>query len=249
MCYDDQARAPIPPGEARAIRSESLVLTAGDGNRFAAYAALPEGGATAQVLILPDVRGLHAFYQDLADRLAQTGVAALAMDYFGRTAGVGARDESFDFWPHARQLTVPTVLADARAGLAELRARAGADGGQYTLGFCVGGSLSFFCGAEELGLAGIVAFYSGLTREIGPAGSVLDNAARVRVPVLGLFGGADQGIPVEAVHTLDERLDEASIDHTIVIYPDAPHSFFDRRATEFADASADAWQRVLGFLA
>ncbi|GAB4191631.1 MAG: dienelactone hydrolase family protein [Roseiflexaceae bacterium] len=247
MCYDDQARAPIPPGEARAVKSESLVLTTEDGNQFAAFAALPEGGATAQVLILPDVRGLHPFYCDLAERLAQTGVAALAMDYFGRTAGPNARDESFEFWPHVQQLTLPTVLADARASLAALRARAG-DQGQYTVGFCLGGSLSFFCGAEDLGLAGIVGFYAGLSRDMG-FGTVLDNATKVRVPALGLFGGADQGIPVEAVHSLDERLDQAGVDHTIVIYEGAPHSFFDRRATEFAEASADAWQRVLGFVA
>ncbi len=73
--------------------------------------------------------------------------------------------------------------------------------------------------------------------------------ADIKTPVLGLFGGADQGIPVEQVAALDQALDASGVEHEIVVYPGAPHSFFDRRAQEFADASADAWQRVLGFIA
>jgi carboxymethylenebutenolidase len=70
----------------------------------------------------------------------------------------------------------------------------------------------------------------------------------MRCPVLGLFGGADPAIPVEQVEEFDRRLDEAGVDHEIVIYPDAPHSFFDRSYEEHAGASSDAWRRVLGFL-
>ena len=66
--------------------------------------------------------------------------------------------------------------------------------------------------------------------------------------MLGLFGGADQNISADQVHMLDEKLDKAGVEHEIVIYPGPPHSFFDRRATEFADVSADAWKRVLGFI-
>ena len=95
MCYDDQARPPIPPGATGQATGRDLVLTAADGNRFAAYQAMPAQAATAQILILPDVRGLHQFYKELARRFAETGIAAIAMDYFGRTEGLGSRDETF----------------------------------------------------------------------------------------------------------------------------------------------------------
>ncbi len=63
------------------------------------------------------------------------------------------------------------------------------------------------------------------------------------------MGGADQGIPVEQAEAFDAALDAAGIEHDVVIYPGAPHSFFDRKFEEFADASEDAWNRVLAFLA
>src|ERR671935_79339 len=121
MCYDDKARPPLPPGAGGATSAEDLVLTAADGNRFAAYRARPDGPAQAQALIFPDVRGLHQFYKDLAVRFAEQGITALAMDYFGRTAGLGARDDSFEFMPHVRQMRFDTFLADAQAALAEAR--------------------------------------------------------------------------------------------------------------------------------
>ena len=66
--------------------------------------------------------------------------------------------------------------------------------------------------------------------------------------MLGLFGAADQGIPPEVVGAFDQALDQAGIEHEIVSYPGAPHSFFDRKAAEFNDASTDAWRRVLDFI-
>ncbi len=93
MCYDDNARPPLPPDANGTAKSEELVLEATDGNRFAAYAAQPEHPTGARVLILPDVRGLHQFYKELALRFAETGIIALAIDYFGRTAGLTARTD------------------------------------------------------------------------------------------------------------------------------------------------------------
>ena len=77
---------------------------------------------------------------------------------------------------------------------------------------------------------------------------MLEEAGHIKYPVLGLFGGADPVIPQEEVREFDVGLDRAGVAHEIVIYPGAPHSFFDKRSTEFADASADAWQRVLNFI-
>ncbi len=248
MCYDDNARPPEPPGSARATQSQDLVLTAADGNQFAAFLALPEQPARAHVLIFPDIRGLHQFYKSLAVRLAEQGIAAIAMDYFGRTAGLTSRDDSFEFMPHVQQLTLEGTFADATAALAQLRASGGSEHPQFSLGFCLGGTFSFLAGMEPLDLTGVIAFYAGMARSIGGRGTLLERATELRLPALGLFGGADQGIPTEQVHTLDTALDGTGVEHEIVIYSGAPHSFFDRRATEFAEASADAWQRVLGFI-
>jgi carboxymethylenebutenolidase len=198
------------------------------------------------MVILPDVRGLHQFYKELALRFAETGVAAVAMDYFGRSAGLTARDESFDFWPHVQQITLQGVFADASAALAHLRAGGLA---QFSVGFCMGGTLSFMCGTQDLGLEGVIGFYAGMARDFGGGGTLLDRAADIRRPALGLFGGADQGIPPEQVAEFGRSLDAAGVEHEIISYPGAPHSFFDRRAEEFAEASADAWTRVLGFIA
>ncbi len=251
MCYDDQARPPEPPGAAGSARGEDLVLKASDDNQFSAYLATPSQPRPIQVLIYPDVRGLHQFYKELALRFAETGITALAIDYFGRTAGLTSRAEPFDYMPHVKQMTFATLIADARAGLAHLRKQSAPETSTFVLGFCMGGSATLLTGTEpDLGLAGLIPFYAGIQRTPYPdKGSALDNADQVRYPVLGLFGGADQGIPVELVHQLDEKLDPTGIEHNIVIYEGAPHSFFDRRATEFADASADAWKRVLDFMA
>jgi len=254
MCYDSNARPPVPAGDAGPTQAEDLVLTAADGNRFAAYVATPDGAAPrAQVVILPDVRGLHHFYKELAVRFAEQGIAALAIDYFGRTAGLTPRDDSFEYMPHVQQIRFTTFMSDVNAALGRLRSGASGPGpATFTVGFCMGGTLSFLTGTEEsgtTGLAGVIGFYAGLARDFGGTGTVLDRAMSIQYPLLGLFGGADQGIPTDQVETLDHELGQAGVEHEIVTYPGAPHSFFDRRAADFAEASADAWTRVLGFIA
>ncbi len=249
MCYDDNARPPITPGESGSARGEDMVLTAADGNKFSAFAAHPSKPTGAQVIVYPDVRGLHQFYKELALRFAEAGIAAVAMDYFGRTAGLTGRDDSFEFMPHVQQLRLPTVIADAKASLAQLQSMTSSSDAAFTVGFCLGGSLSLYTGTEDIGLAGVIGFYAGLSRKMDEQkGTVLEAASKIKVPVLGLFGGADQNIPQEQVQQLDEQLDKSGVKHEIVIYPDTPHSFFDRKYTEFAKESADAWQRILGFI-
>jgi carboxymethylenebutenolidase len=249
MCYDDNASPPVPPGPGGAAQGEDLVLTAADGTRFAAYAARPANPTGAQILIYPDVRGLHQFYKDLALRFAETGVQAVAVDYFGRTAGLTSRAEPFDYMPHVQQMELPHVYADTRAALDYLRAGTNGANRPFLVGFCRGGSLALLAGGQAFGFAGLIVFYSGLSRNIGEGGTVLEQADRVKYPVLGLFGGADQGIPPEDVQALDRQLDKAGVAHEIVTYPGAPHSFFDRRATDFAQESSDAWRRMLDFIA
>src|SRR5882762_5323887 len=103
MCYGDDARPPAPPTRGQVSEHGDLVLTSADGTQFGAYHAHPEGGSARSVVILPDVRGLHTFYRELAVRFAEAGMHAVAIDYFGRTAGIGARDEDFSFREHVDQ--------------------------------------------------------------------------------------------------------------------------------------------------
>jgi len=250
MCYDDNARPPLPPGESGSAYGEDIILAAADGNRFAAYVAMPANPKAAQVLIYPDVRGLHQFYKELVLRFAEVGFTALALDYFGRTAGISSRDEPFEYMPHVQQMQLTTFFQDVSAALDHLRSGEGAARSTFTVGFCMGGTLSFLAGTnQDFDLAGVIGFYAGMSRKFGGANkTLLEEASNIKYPALGLFGGDDPVIPQELVQEFDEGLDRAGVAHEIVIYPGAPHSFFDRRATDFADASADAWQRVLRFM-
>jgi carboxymethylenebutenolidase len=249
VCYNIDDRPPDPPVTRGNARGKDIVLASEDGTRFAAYMARATAPTRAQVLIYPDVRGLHQFYKELALRFAQVGINALALDYFGRTAGVSPRDEPFEFMPHVQQIQLPNFFEDVRGALNYLRLDAHTEGPIFTLGFCMGGGLSLLSGTQDFGLAGIIGFYAGLKRVFaGSNGSVLEQAAQIQYPVLGLFGGADQGIPLSEVQKLDEELDRAGVEHELITYPGAPHSFFDRKDSEFAEASTDAWRRVLDFM-
>ena len=124
MCFDHDSEPPIPRIAGAAVDGRQLELTAEDGNRFAAYLAEAEHPSGAGMLVLPDVRGLHHYYEELALRFAEAGIDAIAIDYFGRTAGTGARGEDFDYQPHVAQLTWAGLQADARAAAAALRAEA-----------------------------------------------------------------------------------------------------------------------------
>src|SRR5712691_13079444 len=137
MCYDDNARPPIPPGVNGKARGEDLVLETADGNRFMAYAAHPEQPLGSQVVIYPDVRGLHQFYKELALRFGEAGISAIAIDYFGRTAGISSRDESFEYMPHVMQMIgAQKWLHDVQAALAYLRQTDGQQRSTFTMGFC-----------------------------------------------------------------------------------------------------------------
>ena len=98
MCFDPDSLPPIAPIAGAAVTHEDLVLQASDGNRFAAFDAVPERPTGAGVVILPDVRGLYRFYEELALRFAERGYLAVAIDYFGRTAGVGTMKLSATPW-------------------------------------------------------------------------------------------------------------------------------------------------------
>jgi carboxymethylenebutenolidase len=248
MCFDLDSHPPIPPLAGAAIDGRRIQLQAADGTDFAAYEARPTAPAGAGMIILPDVRGLYRFYEELALRFAEAGIAALAIDYFGRTAGTGARGEDFDYRNHVDQTQWPSLQLDIKAardqmaGWGEVRA-------VFSVGFCFGGRLSFLLASEsELKMSGVVGFYGWPVGESRGVPAPIDRADDNLAPILGLFGGADQGVTPEIVEQYRAALDGAGADSEIVSYPGAPHSFFDRKAADFAEASADSWRRTLDFV-
>src|SRR5919201_4050441 len=157
MCFDIDSRPPelpadlVLPAMAGGAAAELLELTSADGTRFSAALAEAREGAALGIVILPDVRGLYRFYVELAERFAQAGHSAIAIDYFGRTAGPGPRGEDFAYMEHVAQTSVEGVQADAAAALAALRER-GAER-VATVGFCFGGTHSFLAAQnDDLGL-------------------------------------------------------------------------------------------------
>ncbi|MBI2766735.1 MAG: dienelactone hydrolase family protein [Chloroflexi bacterium] len=251
MCYDIDARPPILPIAGAAIDSEDAVLTSADGTKFAAFAARAGRPNGAGIVVLPDVRGLFSFYEELALRFAEEGINAIAFDYFGRTAGVARRDAEFPWLDNVKQTKFDQISADVAANVAYLRSPAGGScTSVFTVGFCFGGSNSWLQAAEGHGLAGAIGFYgrpgpSFVDNSPGP----LQRAAEMKCPLLGLMGGADAGIPETEVQAFREALNAAGVPNEIVSYPGAPHSFFDRTYDEHAEASADAWKRCLAFIA
>ena len=103
MCYSDDARPPLPPIGGAAADQGDMTLTTRDGIEFMAYFARASRPTGAGMVVLPDVRGLHHFYKELAQRFAEAGIDAVAIDYFGRTAGMGDRSESFEYMPMSRR--------------------------------------------------------------------------------------------------------------------------------------------------
>jgi carboxymethylenebutenolidase len=250
VCYDNRARPPIAPIAGGAQATEELTLTSADGTRFRAFAARATHPSGAGIIILPDIRGLHPFYEELAVRFAENGIDAVAIDYFGRTAGLGTRPDDFEWQPHVAATRAETLNADVAAAAAYLRSSAGGNvKSLFTIGFCFGGALSWQQAANGLGLAGAIGFYGrpvGPSRDGSPA--PVDRVQEMTCPILALFGGADPGIPQSAVDAFAQALTAAHVPHEIKVYPGAPHSFFDRHQTQFAQDSADAWQRVLSFI-
>src|ERR1700680_1525350 len=141
MCFAENARPPIPELAENLGAHADLVLSSADGSQFMAHRALPRDGARAGVLILPDVRGLHDYYRALAQRFAEHGLAAIAIDYFGRTAGVGRRGDDFDYMAHRERVSSDHIAADAAAAIANLRESG--IGAIVTVGFCFGGGQSW----------------------------------------------------------------------------------------------------------
>ncbi len=253
MCYDDTARPPLPPiaGGAQRAEGRAIELTAEDDNRFTAFSARTGSPGGPGIVILPDVRGLHQFYRELAIRFAEANVHATAFDYFGRTAGFGDRDDQFDSMKHAQLTQADWVALDTAAVVAHLRSPEGGGADRvFTVGFCFGGRHSFNQAARGHGLSGVIGLYGiPAPRSADDLNAPVLLASAYECPVLGLFGGADRAISSGDIAAFRQALDEAGVQNELVVYEGAPHSFFDRVYAQYQMQCKDAWDRMLRFIA
>jgi carboxymethylenebutenolidase len=245
MCHDNDSRPPAPPRSGEVAERGMLALRSADGTEFSAAYAAPAAPAGAGVVVLPDVRGLHPYYVALAERFAEAGLPTVAIDWFGRTAGLaggeggtGTRDQDFDWQAHLPRTTPEGMDADIAAAAGYLRDRTRPDLPVVTVGFCFGGSQSWRQSGGDLDLAGCVGFY-------GRPSVVGDAAQRAHLPTLMLIAGGDVVTPVEDQQRLAGTMRAAGADVEFAVYDGAPHSFFDRAFGEWQEACADAWRRML----
>jgi carboxymethylenebutenolidase len=240
VCYGDDARPPLPPVRGAAAGQGDIELRAADGTTFAGYFARAASPTGAGMLILPDVRGLHPFYKELAQRFAEAGIDAVAIDYFGRTTDHLDRGESFEYRSHVEKTKPDTIDADAAAGIAFLRSpEGGSVGSVFSVGFCFGGGNSWRQSATN-GVDGAIGFY-------GIPARVRDYVSRMKAPLLLLVAGEDF-TPQEEFRQFDRELSEAGVEHEMQVYEGAPHSFFDRTFEQHREACDDAWRRMLDFV-
>ena len=242
MCHSADSRPPAPPGNGLPVHARDLTLESHDGTTFGAHLARTEEVGGPGIVVMPDVRGLHEFYKDLAVRFADIGINAVAIDYFGRTAGVGDRSEAFEYRPHVEQVKPEHVAADVRAAVDFLRSPEGGSCDRvFTVGFCMGGGYSWRQAADTPGIAGAVGFY-------GRPALATEAVERLSAPLLILAAGADKATSVEDVTAFANLAREHGVTTDLVVYENAPHSFFDRSFGEHAEACADAWERIRSFV-
>ena len=238
MCFGDDALPPHPPSPGEVAASGELLLRSADGTEFAAYSATPGAASHRGIVVLPDVRGLHGFFKALTRHFAEAGMHTVTMDWFGRSAGVEERDDDFPWKEHVAQLDPARVDEDVRACIDHLRSQGATS--IFTVGFCMGGANSWAQSAGNPDLAGCIGFY-------GIPSRVEHRLPEMRVPIQVLAAGQDF-TPVEDVEAFVEQARAAGLDTELHVYPDAPHSFFDRGFAEHREACEDAWRRMLAFV-
>jgi carboxymethylenebutenolidase len=240
------------------LEQGDIELTAADGNRFAAFAVRPNDGNGIGVVVMPDVRGLYPEYEEISARLAGEGISVVAIDWFGRSAGVSKRSGDFDFMTHTLETTAEDVQLDVAAAIEYLRSPEGGNATSvFTLGFSFGGRHAILAAAEGYGLSGAIGFYfmSGakdrppFMESSGRPGPE-QRAAELAAPVLGIWASEDTelGIEPEHIRAFDEALTEAGVEHQVVTFEGVPHSFLDRGFEDYAEVRAEAWDLVLAFI-
>ena len=220
--------------------------------KMPAYRAAPAGRANAPVvLVVSEIFGVHEHIADVARRFAKAGYFAVAPEPFVRQGDAGSYGEIAKLVSEVVNKTPDAqVMSDLDAAVAWARSE-GADAGRLGItGFCWGGRITWMYAAHNPALKAAVAWYGPVARayHAGDA-SALDVAARIKAPVLGLYGGDDGGIPNDTVEKMRAALKAAgNTGSELVIYPGMPHAFHaDYRPSYRKDAAEDGWKRCLAW--
>ena len=215
-----------------------------------AYRAMPaSGGPFPVVLVVQEIFGVHEHIKDVCRRFAKLGYFAIAPELYARQGDVS---RMADVQQIIREVVskVPDaqVLSDLDAAVAFAKASGQGDTGRLGItGFCWGGRIVWLYAAHNPDLKAGVAWYGRL---VGDASSLtpkqpVDLAASLKAPVLGLYGGADQGIPVSTIEQMKQACQAARKTCEFVVYPDTPHAFHaDYRPSYRAEPAKDGWQRL-----
>ena len=216
-----------------------------------AYSAKPEGkGTLPVVLVVQEIFGLHEYIKDVARRLAREGYLAIAPDLYFRQGDVAKLASYDEIRPIVASVPDAQVMSDLDAAL-EWAGRNGGDAARAGItGFCWGGRIAWLYAAHNAALKAAVAWYGRFEGEPTPlqARNPIDVVAQLHAPVLGLYGGADTGIPAESIDRMRKALAAAGKQAQIHIYPDAPHAFHaDYRPSYRREDAEDGWKRMLAW--
>jgi len=244
------------PVRAEAMRTNTVGLTAGDakipvsGGEMPIYFARPEGVSNPPVILVAmEVFGLHEYIKDVARRLAKLGAFAVAPDYYFRKGVDLTKITDFkELMPIVNAKPDAELVADLDATVAWAKSEGGDTSRLGMIGFCRGGRAVWIYAAQSSALKAGFAFYGSLVDPQNPLWpkSPIQLAPEMKAPVLGLYGDADQGIPVSQVEQMKEALKAAGKTAEFKIYPGAPHAFHaDYRPSYRKEAAEDAWREMM----
>lgn len=235
--------------DQRGINAAHIEIPVFEEETIPAYAAMPnKGRAFPVVLVVQEIFGVHEHIRDICRRLAKLGYLAVAPALYARQ-GDPSKLESAREIMETIVSRVPDlqVMRDLDATVAWAEENSGDAQRLGITGFCWGGRIVWLYAARNPRLDAGVAWYGRLTGRIDALHPLhpIDVAQSLKAPVLGLYGGADPGIPLDDVEKMRELIDAAGGESRIVVYPDAPHAFFaDYRPSYRQEAAEDGWQRM-----
>ncbi len=217
-----------------------------------AYRAMPDkGGPFPTVLVVQEIFGVHEHIKDVCRRLAKAGYFAIAPELYARQGDPSKITDRDQLMKLVASVADAQVLGDLDAAVAYAKGTGKADTAKLAItGFCYGGRITWLYAAHNPGLKAGVAWYGAVERpktESNPKHPI-DIAADLKAPVLGLYGGADQGIPNDTVEKMGAACKAAGKTCEIKIYPDTPHGFnADYRPSYRADQAKDGWAKMLAW--
>ncbi len=248
----------VQPISAETISTSSEGLTAGDvkipvgDTTIPGYRAMPaKGGPFPVVLVVQEIFGVHEHIKDLCRRFAKLGYFAVAPELYFRQGDVSKLKSIDEIRPVVGKVPDQQVMADLDATVEFAKESGKGDVAKLAItGFCWGGRIVWLYAAHSKQLKAGAAWYGRLVGD--PSTNTpkhpVNIAADLKAPVLGLYGGKDQGIPLETVEQMRTALKSAKVDAEIIVYPDAPHAFLaDYRPSYKEDDAKDAWQKMLAF--